>query len=40
MDGVKLNLRLLDLNGHVNLVVGVGHCLELADGVGGEAAPL
>ena len=40
MHGVKLDLWLLDLDGHLHLVVGVGHGLELADGVGGEAPPL
>ena len=40
MDGVELDLRLLDLDGHLHLVVGLGHGLELADGVGGEASPL
>ena len=40
MDGVELDLRLLDLDGHLHLVVGLRHGLELADGVGGEAAPL
>ena len=40
MDSVKLNLRLLDLNTNLNLVVGLSHSLELANGVGGEASSL
>ena len=40
MNCVELNLRLLDLDGHLHLVVGLRHRLELADGVGGEATPL
>ena len=40
MHGVKLDLGLLDLNGHLHLVECLGHSLELADGVGGEASPL
>ena len=40
MDRVKLDLGLLDFDGHLHLVVGLRHRLELADGVGGEAPPL
>ena len=40
MDSVKLDLRLLDLNGHLHLVESLGHSLELSNGVGGEASPL
>ena len=40
MDGVKLDLRLLDLYGHLHLVVGLRHSLELPDSVGGESPPL
>ena len=40
MDGVELDLRLLDLDGHLHLVVGLRHGLELPDGVSGEASPL
>ena len=40
MDGVKLDLGLLHLDGHLNLVEGVCHRLQLTNGVGGEAAPL
>ena len=40
MNCVELNLRLLDLDSHLHLVVGLRHCLQLTDGVGGEATPL
>ena len=40
MDRVELDLGLLDLDGHLHLVVGLRHGLELTDGVGGEAPPL
>ena len=40
MDGVELDLRLLDLDAHLGLEVRCGHRLQLASSVGGEAAPL
>ena len=39
MDGVELDLRLLDLDAHLGLEVRRGHRLQLASSVGGEAAP-
>ena len=40
MDGVELDLRLLDLDAHLGLEVRRRHRLQLAGSVGGEAAPL
>ena len=40
MYGVELDLRLLHLDGHLHLVVGLSHRLQLTDRVGGETAPL
>ena len=40
MDRVKLDLRLLDFDLHLHLVVGLRDSLELPDGVGGESSPL
>ena len=39
MDGVELDLRLLDLDAHLGLEVRRRHRLQLAGSVGGEAAP-
>ena len=39
MDGVELDLRLLDLDAHLGLEVRRRHRLQLASSVGGEAAP-
>ena len=39
MDGVKLDLRLLDPDAHLGLKVRRGHRLQLASSVSGEAAP-
>ena len=40
MDGVELDLGLLDLDAHLGLEVGRRHRLQLASSVRGEAAPL
>ena len=39
MDGVELDLRLLDLDAHLGLEVRRRHRLQLASSVGGEATP-
>ena len=40
MDGVELDLGLLDLDAHLGLEVRRRHRLQLASSVRGEAAPL